>query len=84
MRKSSVRAAAGPLMTLANTRENGVRAVIATCEARGHKAVVNVDAPPASTAVLFVARRMRCSQCGGKKINTRPAWHTRSLPGMAE
>jgi hypothetical protein len=31
----------GPPMTLANIRENDVRAVIATCEACGHKADVN-------------------------------------------
>jgi hypothetical protein len=34
----------GPPMTLANMRSNSVRAVIATCEACGHKADVNVDA----------------------------------------
>ena len=21
-------------------------------------------------------RRLRCGQCGGKQINTRPTWHT--------
>jgi hypothetical protein len=31
-------------MTLANMRQNGVRAVIATCQGCGHKADVNVDA----------------------------------------
>ena len=36
----------GPPMTLANMRLNGVRAVIATCEACRHKADVNVDALP--------------------------------------
>jgi hypothetical protein len=30
----------GPPMSLANMRENGVRAVITTCEACGHKADV--------------------------------------------
>jgi hypothetical protein len=35
-----------PPMTFANMRANGVRAVIATCEACGHKADVNVDALP--------------------------------------
>jgi hypothetical protein len=30
-------------MTLRNMRQNGVRAVIATCQACGHKADVNVD-----------------------------------------
>lgn len=34
----------GPPMTLANMRHNGVRAVIARCEACGHASDVNVDA----------------------------------------
>jgi hypothetical protein len=33
----------GPPMTLANMRRNGVHAVIATGQACGHKADVNVD-----------------------------------------
>src|ERR1700722_3017488 len=36
----------GPPTTLANMRRNGVRTVIASCEACGHKADVNVDALP--------------------------------------
>jgi DNA-directed RNA polymerase subunit RPC12/RpoP len=66
----------GPPMSLANMRANGVRAVIVTCEACGHKADVNVDAMPESTFVPEAGRRLRCSQCGAKQINTRPAWHT--------
>jgi DNA-directed RNA polymerase subunit RPC12/RpoP len=23
-----------------------------------------------------VGRALRCTQCGGKRIDTRPAWHT--------
>jgi DNA-directed RNA polymerase subunit RPC12/RpoP len=57
-------------------RANGVRVVIAACEACGHKADVNVDALPETTFVPEVGRRLRCSACGGKRINTRPAWHT--------
>ena len=72
----------GPPMSLANMRENGVHAVIATCQACGHKADVNVDALPASTGVPHVGQRLRCSQCGGKRIETRPAWHTVRRPGM--
>jgi hypothetical protein len=34
----------GPPMTPANMRQNGVRAVIATCQVGGRKADVNVDA----------------------------------------
>jgi hypothetical protein len=66
----------GPPMTLANMRQNGVRAVTATCEACNHSADVIVDALPETVYVPHVARRLRCSSCGGKQINTRPAWHT--------
>ena len=65
----------GPPMTLANMRANGVRAVIATCEACGHKADVHVDALPEIIPVPEAGRRLRCGQCGSKQINTRPAWH---------
>jgi hypothetical protein len=56
-------------------RQNGVRAVIARCEACGHAADVNVDALAGTMVVLEVGRRLRCSRCGGKRINARPAWH---------
>ena len=63
-------------MTLANMRENGVHAVIAKCEACGHAADVNVEGLAETIAVPKVGSRLRCSHCGGKRINTRPAWHT--------
>jgi DNA-directed RNA polymerase subunit RPC12/RpoP len=69
-------------MTLANMRENGVCAVTATCEDCGHKADVVVDQLPETTAVPEAGRRLRCSQCGSKRINSRPAWHTKLRPGM--
>jgi hypothetical protein len=65
----------GPPMSLANMRQNGVRFVVATCACR-HKADVNVDALHETTFVPEVGRRLKCSACGGKKIDTRPAWHT--------
>jgi ABC-type hemin transport system substrate-binding protein len=74
----------GPPMTLANMRENGVRAVIATCEACGHKADVNVDALAESVTVPKAAQRLRCSSCGGKRISTRPAWHTAKRSGVPD
>jgi hypothetical protein len=67
----------GPPMTLANMRRNGVHAVIATCQSCGHNADVNVDALPETIAVPKIRRRLRCSRCGGKQIDTRPAWHRR-------
>jgi hypothetical protein len=57
-------------------RENGVRFVTAQCEACNHQADVLVDALPETAYVPHVARRLRCSRCNGKAINTRPAWHT--------
>jgi hypothetical protein len=70
------RAPPGPPMSLRNMRENGVRAVTATCEACKHAADVNVDALPETVFVPQAGQRLRCSQCGRKTISTRPAWHT--------
>jgi DNA-directed RNA polymerase subunit RPC12/RpoP len=68
---------AAPPMTLGNMRANGVRAVIATCQACGHKADVNVDALSPLVYVPEIGRRLRCGECGGKRIDTRHAWHTK-------
>ena len=66
-----------PPMTLANMCINGVHAVIATCQTCEHRADVNVDALAPIIFVPKIGRRLRCSQCGVKRIDTRPAWHTR-------
>jgi DNA-directed RNA polymerase subunit RPC12/RpoP len=66
----------GPPVSLCNMRQNGVRAVIAACQACGHKADVNVDALPETIIVPEAGRQLRCNRCGGKRIDTRPAWHT--------
>jgi hypothetical protein len=71
-----MRAPPGPPMSLANMRQNGVRAVTAQCQACNHQADINVDELPESVHVSQVGQRLRCSQCNGKQINTRPAWHT--------
>jgi hypothetical protein len=76
-----MRSKPGPPMALANVRANGVRAVSAVCEACGREADVNVDALPETLIVPQVGRSLRCSQCGGKKISTRPAWHTARRQG---
>jgi recombinational DNA repair protein (RecF pathway) len=72
----AVRAKPGPPMTLANMRQNGVRAVIASCANCGRSADVNVDLLPETMTVPEAGRRLCCSHCGGKTISTRPAWHT--------
>jgi hypothetical protein len=71
-------------MTLANMRENGVRAVTATCEACGREADVNVDALPEAVTVPKAGQRLRCSRCGGKRVLTRPAWHMSQRPGTPD
>ena len=63
-------------MSLANMRANGVRSVIASCANCGRSAEVNVDTLPETLTVPEAGKRLRCSQCGGKTISTRPAWHT--------
>lgn len=65
-----------PPMTLANMRQQGVRSVLATCNAPGcgHEAVLNADAWPDVTPVPDIALRLRCSRCGGRRIDTRPEW----------
>jgi hypothetical protein len=73
-----------PPMTLQNMRANGVRMVIAQCETCGHKADLNVDALPETVKVPKAGQRLRCSRCGGKKINTRPAWHTTQRAGVPD
>jgi hypothetical protein len=79
-----MRSKPGPPMTLANMRQNGVRAVTATCEACAHEADVNVDALPETVTVPTAGLRLRCSACGGKQINTRPAWHTVRPQGVPD
>jgi hypothetical protein len=75
----------GPPMSLANMRQNGVRAVTATCANCGRSADVNVDLLPETMHVPDVAQRLRrCSSCGGKTIATRPAWHTSQRQGTPD
>ena len=62
----------GPPMSLANMRQNGVRAVIATCESCNRSADVNVDAMPETVYVPKVGQRLRCSQCGSRRWRPDP------------
>lgn len=71
-------------MTLANMRANGVRMVIASCEACGHAADVNVDPMLETVTVPQVGLSLQCSQCGANTINTRPAWHTAYHQGTSD
>jgi hypothetical protein len=77
-----MRVPTGPLMSLTNMRQKGVRAVTSTCESCNRSADVNVDALPDTTVVPKGRPALRCSQCNGKAISTRPAWHTGSQQGF--
>jgi hypothetical protein len=58
-------------MSLANMRKNEVRAVIAACQACGHKADVNVDALPETIFVPETGRWLRC-RCAWRPLLPRP------------
>jgi hypothetical protein len=79
-----MRSKPGPPMSLANMRQNGVRAVTASCANCGRSADVNVDLMPETVHVPDVAQRLRCSACGGKHVSTRPAWHTAPRQGTPD
>ena len=61
-----MRVPTGPLMSLTNMRQKGVRAVTSTCETCNRSADVNVDALPDTTVVPKGRPALRCSQCNGK------------------
>ena len=71
-------------MTLANMRANGVRSVIALCANCGRSVDVNVDLLPEILSVPEAGKRLRRSQCGGKTISARPAWHTSPRQGVPD
>jgi hypothetical protein len=79
---SQSRSKPGPPMTLQNMRQNGVRAVTATCANCGRSA--DVDALPETVTVPKAGQRLRCGSCGGKTISTRPTWHTARRQGVPE
>jgi len=67
----------GPLMDLANMRDNGVRSIEVYCLDCAHRADVNVDQFPAHWPVKSFEGRMVCGGCGGRRVDVRPAWHTK-------
>ena len=71
-------------MTVSNMRSNGVTHLTATCLDCRHSAEIDAERLADDTAVPEAGRRMVCSACGGKRIETRPAWHTMNRPGMGQ
>jgi hypothetical protein len=61
-------------MDQANMRSLGISRVDAYCGDCGRSASVDVSALPDDLAVPEVRRRLRCSRCGARPIETRPDW----------
>ena len=72
----------GPPMTLKNMREQGVRGLAVYClnHACLHRAVISADDYPDDIEVPSFARRLKCSKCGGRRVDVRPNWLEK--PGM--
>lgn len=70
------------MMTLDNMRENGTRHIALSCRC-GHRANVLVDNLAGDLAVPFVKNRFKCSVCGAKPFESRPAWSVRIGGGTA-
>ena len=68
--------AQGPPMDLANMRRQGVRGLAVYClnHACQHRTVISADDYPDDTTVPSFALRMKCSKCGGRRVDVRPNW----------
>jgi hypothetical protein len=71
---------AGPPMTLGNMRELGVQRLLISCLKPDclHTALLDVSGYWADTTVPSFIPRMRCSACGGKRVDVRPNWKEQS------
>ena len=65
-------------MTLGNTRDLGVKRLIASClnDACRHTALIEVWSYPAKTEIRYFKSRVVCAKCGSRrnKIDVRPNW----------
>lgn len=64
-------------VTLANMRSHGRRRVLVYCGNSPrcwHSATIDADAWPDDTALVDVARRMVCTECGAIGAEVRPDW----------
>jgi transposase-like protein len=59
-------------MTLTTMRELGVQRVLVSCLRCQHEALIVVSTYWADTTVPSFIPRMKCTQCGGKRVDVRP------------
>jgi hypothetical protein len=67
---------AGPPMTLGNMRELGVRGLAVYCvnHACRHQTIISADDYADEIEIPSFGRRMKCSKCGGRRVDVRPNW----------
>ena len=67
----------GPLIDLANMREQGVRSLAVYCSNPRclHRSVLNVDSYPAGKLVQSFGPKMVCEKCGTMGADVRPNWN---------
>jgi hypothetical protein len=65
-----------PPATMANIREQGINTLWATCQriGCGHEAKIDASGFPDDMPVPDVGLRLRCSQCGGRNVQTMADW----------
>ena len=70
------------MMTLGNTRENGVRSLAITCGAVwcNHHATLDVSGFADGVTVPSFGPRMVCTICGAIGADARPNWNERAQP----
>ncbi len=61
-------------MTLASMRELGVQRLLVSCLRCQHEALLNVSSDWADATVPSFIPRMKCTRCGGKRVDVRPNW----------
>ena len=66
----------GPPMTFGNMREQGVRGLAVYClnHSCRHHTVRSADDYPDDITVPSFGLRLKCSKCGGKRVDVRPNW----------
>jgi hypothetical protein len=63
-----------PPMTLGSMRQLGVHRLLVSCLRCRHEALIDVSSYWADMTVPSFIPRMKCTQCGGKRVDVRPNW----------
>jgi hypothetical protein len=61
-------------MTLGGMRKLGVQRLLVSCLRCQHEALIDAAIYLADTTVPSFIPRMKCTQCGGKRVAVRPNW----------